>query len=298
MEYVSVRKKEYVREPEGSKKDTGNDRPITSYGIILFHTSQTDKQEITRYLVCKRRDTIPYVSLIRADIPECDLNYYLGLMTQEELDRLKVYTRDECSELDLWNDLLVNHHGRLYMRDMEKSQQFLSGLKPSIASYLKDFPHSKVSLEWGFAKGRKKAGETDLKSAIREFYEETKIKTHDIHILDNTVLIEPYIGTDGLSYQTNYFIAKIDRLPEVVLKPVDHSIFRTHSVSEEISEMKFLTLEETKLVLSPEKHNLLIQAQDILMSENVKYKGKFKYPLHMKPMTHYHFSYQKDRTCN
>ena len=64
--------------------------------------------------------------------------------------------------------------------------------------------------EWGFPKGRKVKGETDLQCAIREFTEETGLSENDINILLNIkTIIEDLTGTNGIKYRHIYYLAEL-----------------------------------------------------------------------------------------
>jgi 8-oxo-dGTP pyrophosphatase MutT (NUDIX family) len=61
--------------------------------------------------------------------------------------------------------------------------------------------------EWGFPKGRRMRGETDLDCAIREFGEETNIPREAYVILRNIVLEETFTGLNNIVYRHVYFVA-------------------------------------------------------------------------------------------
>ena len=69
--------------------------------------------------------------------------------------------------------------------------------------------------EWGVPKGRRQNKESDLKCALREFCEETDIKSSNIKIYKNVIPLEEiYIGLNGIEYKHTYFLAECLILPD------------------------------------------------------------------------------------
>jgi len=69
--------------------------------------------------------------------------------------------------------------------------------------------------EWGFPKGRRIRGETDVDCAIREFGEETNIPRDSYVVLKNIRLEETFEGLNGISYRHVYFVAFLKQ-PEMI----------------------------------------------------------------------------------
>jgi 8-oxo-dGTP pyrophosphatase MutT (NUDIX family) len=61
--------------------------------------------------------------------------------------------------------------------------------------------------EWGFPKGRRIRGESDVDCAIREFNEETNIPRDAYIVLKNIRLEETFEGLNGIVYRHIYFVA-------------------------------------------------------------------------------------------
>ena len=84
-----------------------------------------------------------------------------------------------------------------------------NGVELSLDFYIKNVKPFYTSPEWGFPKGRKMRGESDLECAIREFCEETGYSYSDIKIVTNIKpIIENIIGTNGVKYRHIYYIAE------------------------------------------------------------------------------------------
>jgi 8-oxo-dGTP pyrophosphatase MutT (NUDIX family) len=69
--------------------------------------------------------------------------------------------------------------------------------------------------EWGFPKGRRMRGETDLACAVREFTEETNIPRHAYLLLNNIILEETFTGLNGVRYKHIYYVALLQH-PDLV----------------------------------------------------------------------------------
>jgi ADP-ribose pyrophosphatase YjhB (NUDIX family) len=64
--------------------------------------------------------------------------------------------------------------------------------------------------EWGFPKGRRMRGETDMACAVREFGEETNIPRDAYTVLKNIMFEETFTGLNNVRYRHVYFVALLD----------------------------------------------------------------------------------------
>eukprot|EP00873_Tetraselmis_striata_P026956 jgi/Tetstr1/447220/TSEL_034657.t1 len=64
--------------------------------------------------------------------------------------------------------------------------------------------------EWGFPKGRRNVNEPDMRTAFREFSEETGISTESIMLLSHKPFDETFSGSNGVRYKHVYFVARIE----------------------------------------------------------------------------------------
>ena len=107
--------------------------------------------------------------------------------------------------------------------------------------YIKNIKPYYNTPEWGFPKGRKSKGESDLECAVREFTEETGYSQHDIKILSNIKpIVENIIGTNGISYRHIYFLAEdiSDNVPKI-----------SDGNSNEIGNIGYFTFEDSYQLL-------------------------------------------------
>jgi 8-oxo-dGTP pyrophosphatase MutT (NUDIX family) len=63
--------------------------------------------------------------------------------------------------------------------------------------------------EWGFPKGRRIRGESDMDCAVREFMEETNVPREAYTLLKNIVLEETFTGLNNIRYRHVYFVALV-----------------------------------------------------------------------------------------
>jgi len=227
--------------------------PIQSYGIILI-LNECNKEP--KFLICQRRDTIEYADFLRGKITKKCLSIYLKLMTQIEQEKILKYNFDE-----LWDDLWVSHTCRLYKESYEyakgKYNQYIEEAKKILLEMkLNDTINFDINKEppWGFPKGKKHLTENELECALREFKEETKIYLDYKYVLNIPELVETFRGSNGIFYQTIYYIAQINELPKInKIKNGE----RGDIISEEIMDLKFVTINEAKQYLSEWRINLL-----------------------------------------
>ena len=110
--------------------------------------------------------------------------------------------------------------------------------------------------EWLLPKGKREENETDLKTAIREFYEETGINPKYISVYKNIVPFEyTFIGINGIEYRNIYFIAELTVAPKTIKFKYDKA---TYSIilqnlgnkfldnNKEVSNIELLSLKQCK----------------------------------------------------
>ncbi len=181
--------------------------PKTSFGIVLYKFINRK----LHFLLIKRRNTLGFVQFVRGQYSISNPEYIqklFNVMTEEEIQLIK--TNDFTY---LW---------RYLWKISEKDNTFSYDYKISLSKYNEiwnsksniniDYFISKrstnyVDQEWGFPKGRKNSSETNVDTAVREFYEETGIDTKHIKVL-NKKLIERYISYDDIEYKNIYYLAK------------------------------------------------------------------------------------------
>lgn len=223
---------------------------ITSYGIILIYYDENNHK--LYYLLSQRRDTIEYTDYLKGKYLLNNLKTYFSLMTQNERHRLLTYNFDE-----LWNDLWINHNCKAYNdKYMGAKAKFLNNY-----DYMKNILNSTQNNVyepiWGFPKGKKNSFENVIDCALREFKEETKMQLTWKNLMNLSPFTEVFKGSNNLNYQTIYYIACSTSKTEIIKNIYNPKGFRSCSISEEISELEWCTLNESKQKLSQQRFNLL-----------------------------------------
>lgn len=116
--------------------------------------------------------------------------------------------------------------------------------------------------EWGFPKGRRMRGETDLDCSIREFNEETNIPREAYIVLKNMVLEETFMGLNGIRYKHIYFVALLKEPSLVNLQQR-----MTPMQRREISGIGWKTFNEAMTLIRPhhvQRETMLNQLQSVI----------------------------------
>jgi 8-oxo-dGTP pyrophosphatase MutT (NUDIX family) len=116
--------------------------------------------------------------------------------------------------------------------------------------------------EWGFPKGRRNRGETDIECAQREFLEETNIPNEAYTIREDLTFSETFKAINNITYKHIYFVAilkdsKLIHL-EQKLTPVQRR---------EVSSVGWKTLAECKNVTRPhyvERKKMITEVERII----------------------------------
>lgn len=241
IEKVEIDKDKYNIEPKN--------KLITSYGILLFHKDLNGK---IWYLLSQRRDTIEYSDYLKGRYSIYNLKNYFKLMSIDERERLKKYSFEE-----LWNDLWIKHDHKFYK--LWKHNAFVKyTLNYNLMLYLLTITTSNVIEPiWGFPKGRKNLNENDIQCSIREFKEETKLSIDYLNLLNIIPSKEIFKGSNDKMYSTVYFIAQVDDL--LSFEKIKVNGIRTETISEEISNLKWCSLEEAIDILPHWRKKFLIE---------------------------------------
>lgn len=239
--------------------------PIISAGILLLRgmyepaTLPCDPKTMS-VLMVRRKDSMSYVEFIRGKYDLTNMSFIEKLisnMTQLE----QKWITEETFEL-LWNKLWGNSresHGLEYDIAQER---FNSLDKRAIVSR---FPSKYRDPEWGFPKGRRMRGETDLDCAIREFFEETNIQKEAYRVLPDVSFTEIFKGTNDVMYKHVYFVALLENSKSINLKQK-----LTISQRREVSCVDWKTITESKLITRPhytERRKLLENLEKYISSK-------------------------------
>jgi len=244
--------------------------PITSYGIILFRSSEQG----LKYLMIRRKDSFGYIDLLRGKYIQHNVEQLQNIfneMSIEEREKIRV-TCFETLWKQMWGDIPQGSQYRSEeFASQKKFETLRNGLQISfnepkeivtIDTLINGCTTTWAETEWEFPKGRRNFQEKDLDCAIREFEEETGICKRDLTIIENIVPFEEiFIGSNHKSYKHKYFLAYMD-----THKYMDPSSLCNYQQSE-VSKIEWKSLEECLESIRPynlEKKQLIINIDNVL----------------------------------
>lgn len=205
----------------------------------------------------KRKDSMAYMEFIRGKYDPSDSAYIQRLMknmTKQEQERIVTSDFDT-----LWTTLWG------IGRDTHSTEYFTAKQHYETInrkSLVEQVPSVFTEPEWGFPKGRRSKGETDLECAVREFWEETNIKSDVYTVIPTISFTEVFTGTNDVKYKHIYFVAL---LKDSSLLPNEKNL--TSTQRREVSEVGWKTFSEAKEITRPhytERKKILIQLERII----------------------------------
>lgn len=217
--------------------------PITSWGIIaikmddksnnFYKNSFADRNGVPiqnihdldvvskhmnsiKFLLVRRKHSLGYIEFVRGRYKPDNIDGIIFLfkqMTSLEIQRIGRNNFDE-----IWNEFWMDDQKkqtffrREYLESKTKYEQLRDKIdvELSLEFYVKNVIPCYQTPEWGFPKGRKVKGESDLECAYREFVEETGYQRNDIQIIDSKPIVESVIGTNGIEYRHIYYLAELN----------------------------------------------------------------------------------------
>lgn len=230
--------------------------PVLSCGILLIDkpTLPVTADE-TRILMIRRKDSMSFAEFMRGKYDPENTPYVSTLIKNMTLKEQASVASDSFESLwrQMWGDDRMTSD---YVQSKEKfnSLDRVTLMRNNISEYTEP--------EWGFPKGRRMRGESDLTCAIREFDEETNIPRESFVVLKNMVLTETFVGLNNVQYKHVYFVALLKR-PEMVnlvqkLTPVQRR---------EISGIGWKTFSEAADLIRPhhvERKGMLEQLHSVI----------------------------------
>lgn len=228
-----------------------------------------------KMLLIQRKHSVGFIEFVRG---RYNINNVEGIiflfkqMTQYEIDKIKEGIFD-----DLWDYLWGCNKSKVsHFNDYTVSKNKYEKLKKESTEYLNlNFYVTNITpdykyAEWGFPKGRKNSiNEDNMKTAQREFTEETNYGIDDYFILDKINPIEEsLIGTNGINYKHIYYIAiaKTDDQPKI-------DEFNLNQINE-IGDINFFLFEDIVNVLRPyhtEKKKIVTQLYMFIMNKFISF---------------------------
>jgi 8-oxo-dGTP pyrophosphatase MutT (NUDIX family) len=183
--------------------------PVLSCGLLLIdHPTLPLPSANHHVLMIRRKDSMSFAEFLRGRYDPTDTAYVSTLVKNMTLKEQALVVSEPFETLWklLWGDDR-NSPDFVSSRDRFNQLDRLSLMRENLSEYTEP--------EWGFPKGRRMRGETDLACAVREFHEETNIPRDAYLVLKNMVLEETFTGLNNVRYRHLYFVALL-RKPELV----------------------------------------------------------------------------------
>jgi 8-oxo-dGTP pyrophosphatase MutT (NUDIX family) len=188
----------------------------------------------------QRKDTLCYTEFVRGKYDIKNIKYIsklLANMTKYEQDNIRVNDFDA-----LWDSMWVNNTNNMrkeYNNSISKFKTLHSGYKIKSNNDVIDVSLDMLitndclkETEWEFPKGRRKINEKDVVCALREFEEESAIKSSLLLVDDYSKQYEEvFIGKNKLRYRNIFYLASYT-------KNNIHDIFYDKLNSDQIKEIK------------------------------------------------------------
>lgn len=232
--------------------------PVLSCGIFLIDRPRLPVHDANlQMLMIRRKDSMSFAEFMRGKYDPEDREY-LGKLIKNMT--LKEQSLMACEPFDtLWKMLWgEDRNSSDYPISKEKfnSLNRVMLMVENLSTYTEP--------EWGFPKGRRMRGESDLDCAIREFGEETNIPREAYIVLRNIVLEETFTGLNNIVYRHVYFVALLKE-PNLVNLTQKFTPMQRR----EISAIAWKPFEDAKALVRPhhiERMGMLNQLKDVVES--------------------------------
>jgi 8-oxo-dGTP pyrophosphatase MutT (NUDIX family) len=187
----------------------------------------------------RRKDSMSFAEFMRGKYDGTNLEYVATLIQNMTLKEQAGIACDPFEVLwrQLWGD---DRSSSDFLPSREKFNQLdrVALMRENLSVYTEP--------EWGFPKGRRMRGETDMACAVREFGEETNIPREAYTVLKNILFEETFMGLNNVRYRHVYFVALLTQ-PDLVsltqrLTPMQRR---------EISGIAWKTLAEAEALVRP-----------------------------------------------
>jgi 8-oxo-dGTP pyrophosphatase MutT (NUDIX family) len=187
----------------------------------------------------RRKDSMSFAEFIRGKYDPTDIDYISVLVKNMTLKEQANIASESFETLwkQLWGDDRMS-------ADFPPSRERFNQLDR--VKLMRDNLSEYTEPEWGFPKGRRMRGESDLACAVREFAEETNILRDSYVVLKNIVLEETFVGLNNVQYRHLYFVALL-KSPE----SINLTQRFTPMQRREISGIAWKTMDEAEALIRP-----------------------------------------------
>ena len=228
--------------------------PITSYGIILFKSSEKG----LKYLMIRRKDSFGYIDFIRGKYSPYNIYQIQNIVN--EMSLIEKYRIVNEPFTTLWNEMWGETTNSQYKNEELTSSKKMDTIRTGVnineeTNSLNDIVNKSNTqwkeTEWEFPKGRRNFKEKDLDCALREFEEETGILCSKIKIIENVLPFEEiFIGTNHKSYKHKYFLAYMNETEEYLdnFQITEVSKLEWKTIDECLESIRPYNLEKKELI--------------------------------------------------
>jgi 8-oxo-dGTP pyrophosphatase MutT (NUDIX family) len=214
--------------------------PVLSCGILLIDRPALPvvPSEV-KVLMIRRKDSMSFAEFIRGKYDPTDINYISVLVKNMTLKEQASIASETFETLwrQLWGD---DRTSADFAPSRERYNQLdrLKLMRDNLSEYTEP--------EWGFPKGRRMRGETDMACAVREFGEETNVPRDSYVVLKNIILEETFVGLNTVHYKHLYFVALLKEPGMITLTQRFTPMQRR-----EISGIAWKTMAEAEALIRP-----------------------------------------------
>lgn len=230
--------------------------PVLSCGLLLLdHSHLPVNTSEVHLLMIRRKDSMSFAEFLRGKYDPTNIPYVSTLVKNMTLKEQVAIATEPFETLwkNLWGD---DRSSSDFQTSRERFYQLdrLTLMKENLSEYTEP--------EWGFPKGRRMRGETDLACAVREFTEETNVPRDAYVLLNNILLEETFTGLNGVRYKHIYYVALL-KYPELVNLTQKFTAMQRR----EISGIGWKTLLEANSLIRPhhtERKAMLGHLRDVI----------------------------------
>ncbi len=231
---------------------------MLSCGILLIDSSNLPVLPgDVKVLMIRRKDSMSFAEFMRGKYDPENPEYVARLIKNMTLKEQANVASEPFETLwrNLWGDDRMSTDFAI-ARDRFNRLDRYGLVRDNLSEYTEP--------EWGFPKGRRTRGESDLDCALREFAEETNIPRNAFVVLKNIVLEETFTGLNEIRYRHVYFVALLKQPGLVDLKQKFTPMQRR-----EISGIAWKTMGEADELIRPhyvERKGMLDQLKVVVQS--------------------------------
>lgn len=230
--------------------------PVLSCGLLLIDQGRLPVDpDAIRVLMIRRKDSMSFAEFLRGKYDPTNIPYVSTLVKNMTLKEQVAIATESFETLwkNLWGD---DRSSSDFQTSKDRFYQLdrMALMRDNLSEYTEP--------EWGFPKGRRMRGETDLACAVREFNEETNVPRDAYVLLNNILLEETFTGLNGVRYKHIYYVALLTH-PDLVNLTQKFTPMQRR----EISGLAWKTLREADALIRPhhvERRAMLGQLTSIL----------------------------------